>query len=154
MTLQYVVHWAHLVAGVVWLGCTTTMALAVLPAALSRPGPEARALLDGVSRRLGPVALATGTVAPLLGLVLAVQFGPLRSLAALQTPYGLTCVAAVALSGALAWRGARTEQHHAALLDGDTVRPEAPARARRAAAVELALAVGILTAMAALRFGW
>jgi hypothetical protein len=153
MTALLLVHWAHVVTGAVWAGGQVLFALAIAPVVLARPAPEARRLLEALGPPVGRMMMASGTAVLWLGVARATWFGPVRSWAALWTPYGLTCLVALGLTIALAVRGARAELFYASLLAGDGYAPGATRRARIHGAVDLALIAAVLGCMVRLRFG-
>lgn len=150
-----VVQWVHVVAGVVWAGGQAFMHLAVWPAILRRPAPEAKALLPALGAAVAPVMGATGMVVMAMGILRGTLLGPIRTGYVLfRSPYGWTFMAALALMGVLIARGARSPQRiPPRVFDGDAFRPGAAAFLRREATVTLGLLAALLGCMVLMRFG-
>ncbi len=155
MTWLIVVQWVHVVAGVIWAGGQAFMHLAVWPAMLRRPAPEAKATLPALGAAVAPVMGGSGMVVMVMGIVRGTALGPVRSWRVLfQSPYGWTFIAALALMAVLIARGARSGTRiPPRVFDGDGFRPGAAAFLRREAAITLTLLSAILGCMVLMRFG-
>jgi len=155
----------HVLAGVVWLGGSIFMNLVVLPAVLALPIAEQRKVLRRVI--LGPERLMVGAAlaAAILGVVRGVVFGPIRSLEALSTPYGLVWMAAIAATVGVFALGALVTSPAARQLLGDSAIWEDASRqdvdsalhrqiqrVRRGFRLELAGILAIFALMPVLRF--
>jgi uncharacterized membrane protein len=93
--LIYVLQWLHVIFGVFWYGSQLYLDLTIKPAIAKLP-PESAAIMQramgtGIARRI-TVVTATGTV--VLGALRGIAGGVLD---VLDTPYGLTYLAALAI---------------------------------------------------------
>ncbi|HLT46743.1 MAG TPA: hypothetical protein VK002_05890 [Rubricoccaceae bacterium] len=149
------VQWLHILAGVVWVGGYAFVSLALWPALLHRPAPEARALFDALARPIGILMGTSAQAAFWLGLLRGTVFGPVRSFAALfGTPYGRTFAAAIVLTVAAVVYGATSGRRlEARVWDGDAWRPGAARYLRRSSGIMLALLGAIVACMVLMRFG-
>jgi uncharacterized membrane protein len=116
----FAIHTSHVLAGIIWLGGAVFMNIAVLPAILALPGPQQR----DMGRRVvfGPERLMVGAalLAGVFGIVRGTVFGPIQSIEALATTYGIVWVTAIAITVAVFFVGARITGPTAhALLDDD-----------------------------------
>jgi uncharacterized membrane protein len=154
VALTILVHWLHVLGAIVWAGSQLFLALAVWPALLQRPESDARtfvgALMPTAARILGPAGMLTIVTGLLRGTV----FGPMRSWAALATPYGITFLVSILIVAALTVRGGRLRTRLGPRVFGDGAFPDR-ARAfldsqRRITVGALAVLVG---AMVLMRFG-
>jgi uncharacterized membrane protein len=153
-TLAILVHWVHVLAGVVWIGSQVFLYAALWPALLARPQGEAGAVLQGVMPRWARVMGALPPVVGITGILRGTAFGPVRSWGALATPYGLTFAAATLLVIALVVHGGRTRAAMGARVFGPGAFPDgARAFLRRQGAITLGLLGGIFTCMVLMRFG-
>ncbi len=148
------VHWAHVLAGAVWLGGQVFGSAVLWPTLLVSPPTEARAFLDRLGPFGGRVMATAGMLTLLLGILRGTWLGPVRSLGALATPYGLTFVAALVLTLVLmGYGGAVRERLDARVWDGDAFRPGAGRFIAVSSGVSLAMLAAILACMVAMRFG-
>jgi uncharacterized membrane protein len=93
--LIYVLQWLHVIFGVFWYGSQLYLDLTIKPAIAKLP-PESAAIMQrsmgtGTARRI-TIVTATGTV--VLGALRGIAGGVLD---VLNTPYGLTYLAALAI---------------------------------------------------------
>ncbi|MEZ4323034.1 MAG: hypothetical protein R3F61_36545 [Myxococcota bacterium] len=154
MTGLMVVQALHVLAGVIWAGGQVVMGVAVLPALLGMPPREARTLLDALGARVGPLMALSGMAVMVLGIVRGTVYGPVRSLTVLlETPYGWTFSAALALAVVGAVHGSRSEARLAGLFDGERFHPSAGRRLFADAAFVVSLVVGLVGCMVAMHFG-
>jgi len=154
LTLTVVVHWVHVIAGLVWAGGLAFMVAALWPALVRRPS-EARALFAAVAPFAGRLMRAAGPLVLVLGVLRGTWLGPVRSWHALVgTAYGRTFLAATVLTFALAaYMGAVRGQFETRVWDGAALAPGAAAYLRRTRAVTLAGLAGIVACMVLMRFG-
>ena len=160
-----VIQFVHLLAGAVWLGGSVFLNLVVLPAVFAQPVDQQRRLARRVI--LGPERLMVGAALTtlVLGVVRGTAFGPVRSMEAVGTRYGLVWVAAIVITLVVFVVGGRVTSPAArALLDDDGVwqpagdgRPRAEleariARVRYGFRVELVGILVVLALMPILRF--
>jgi uncharacterized membrane protein len=102
-----VVQWLHVVAAILWVGGTVCLEVLVVPTTMILPLPEQRALGERLGRRAGTFFALTGAATLFLGIIRGTLAGPIQSFAALDTNYGLTWLAALALTSGLGFWGAR-----------------------------------------------
>lgn len=150
-----VVHWLHVLGGIVWFGGHVFTAAVIWPALLRRPAPEARALSDAMARPAMRVMGPAGMLVLILGIVRGTVLGPVRSLDALVgTAYGWTFAAALLLTFFLmGYGGAMRREMESRVWDGDRFTPGAAAYLRRGSAVNLGGLALILACMVLMRFG-
>ena len=156
--LLVLVQALHILPGVIWLGGAVFMNVVVLPALLALPVIEQRAMARRVI--FGPERMMIGAalLAAGLGIVRGTMYGPIDSLDALTTPYGITWSAAVVITVMVfAVGGTLTSRTAHALLDDDRYWSSGPrgdeAEARAALVTRLRTAfrlelIGILTVFA------
>ena len=152
--LTIAVHWLHVLAGIVWFGSQVFLYAALWPALLRRPEGEARAFLGAFMPAAGRLMQPAFLVVVVTGLVRGTVLGPVRSLGALGTPYGLTFVASLLLVAALTVRAGRLRTRLGGRVFGDGAFPHA-ARTflRRQGAVTLGALAAVLVGMVLMRFG-
>lgn len=155
MVLLVVVHWLHVLAGLVWFGGQVFANLVLWPLLLSRPAAEARDFVQGMGRWAGPLMGGSGMAVLLLGILRGTWLGPIRSLdALLSTAYGLTFLAALLLTVlVMGHAGRERERMMHKIWDGDAFQPGASAYLRRNGTVTLAGLSGIVLCMVLMRFG-
>lgn len=145
----------HVIAAIVWFGGGLTGVLITGPA-LQRAGAGARADVSaqiGVfAKKVYPVA---GTATILIGATLAVLGGRVTTLDGLETPYGITVLAALALAiGVWYWGGfvtGRSMQRVTAAPPAQ--RPALLAKALRNVAYEQVGFFAVFGCMVLMRFG-
>jgi putative copper export protein len=153
--LTIVVHWLHVLGGIVWFGGHVFTAAVIWPALLRRPATEAKALSDAMAvpamRVMGPA----GMLVLVLGIVRGTVLGPVRSLDVLiGTAYGWTFLAALLLTfGLMGYAGATRQEMERRVWDGDRFHPGAAAWLRRSSAINLGGLAVILACMVLMRFG-
>jgi putative copper export protein len=150
-----VVHWLHVLAGVVWFGGMATFDLVIWPGLLRRPARESRALYQAFEKPAGLVFASAGNATVLLGILRGTFLGQVRSLAVLTgTPYGQTFLAALLLTiGLIAFGGATRGKLPARVWNGDEYQPGAARFIHRSGLVEVVLMVTIVACMVAMHFG-
>lgn len=155
LTWQIIVQWVHVVAGVVWAGGQAFVHLAIWPALLRRPAPEARAFMPALGAVVAPVMSTSGMVVMGMGIVRGTVLGPIRSWRVLfASPYGWSFIAALVLTAALIARGAGARTRiPPRVWDGDAYRPGAARYLRTEAAISLTLLAALLVTMVLMRFG-
>lgn len=154
MVLLVAVHWLHVLAGMVWFGGQVFINLVLWPLLLRRPAGEARELVQGMGRWAGPLMGGSGMAVLLLGILRGTVLGPVRSLGALSTPYGLSFLAALLLTVFVMGHAGRARERMAERVwDGDAFRPGAAEHLRRSGAVTLGGLTGIVLCMVLMRFG-
>lgn len=163
---QYVVQWLHVLLGIMWFGTVLYNAVILVPAVsalpLGRQREIGRVLAPHAVKVIRPVAAAVIVLGVLRGTV----FGPIKSIDALATPYGITWSIALVLTlAAYAWGerlvGPALERMNG-LPESEALRPDGQPTSRLAAAVddvkrklvlELVLFFAIFSAMILMRFG-
>ena len=153
--LVVVVHWLHILAGVVWFGGTAAFGLVIWPTLLRRPAHESRSLYQAFEKPAGLVFASAGNAAVLLGILRGTWLGQVRSLSVLTgTPYGQTFLAALFLTiGFIAFGGATRGKLPARVWNGDAYQSGAARFIHRSGLVELVLMVLIVACMVAMHFG-
>jgi uncharacterized membrane protein len=162
----FTVQWLHVILGVMWFGTVLYNAAILIPALRSLPLTKQREFGAAVGRQgfrvIPPVAIAV----IVLGILRGTVFGPIKSLEALGTAYGITWLVALALAiGAYFW----AELVIKASLDRMNAIPEADAigpdgqptpalvaaidDAKRKTVLELGFFLAIFTCMILMRFG-
>ena len=162
----FAVQWLHVILGVLWFGAVLYSDFILIPALNTLPLTTQKtigaALGARANRILPPVAIAV----LLLGIVRGTVFGPIKSLEALATPYGITwLVALIVTIGTIVFairvlapnleRLASIPDAEAFNADGS---PSATlvaliARTKRITFLELGLFLVIFTCMILMRFG-
>jgi uncharacterized membrane protein len=152
--LLLVVHWLHVLGGIVWFGGHVFTAAVVWPALLRRPPAEARAVSEAMAKPAMRVMGPAGLLVLVLGFVRGTVLGPVRSWDALLfTPYGRTFGAALLLTFFLMGASGGGRDAAARVWDGDRLRPDAARYLRRSAALNLGVLAAILACMVLMRFG-
>jgi uncharacterized membrane protein len=149
------VHWLHILAGVVWFGGTVVFEFVIWPTLLSRPARESRSLYTALEKPAGIVFASAGNATLLLGFLRGTWLGQIRSLGVLTgTPYGQTFLAALLLTvGFIAFGGVTRSKLPARVWNGDEYHTGAAGFIRRTGLVEVAMIVMIVGCMAAMHFG-
>jgi hypothetical protein len=130
------VQFLHVLGGAAWLGASVFATLVLLPFVLGQPIERQRDLVRTVI--LGPERLLVGAalLATVMGVVRGTVVGPIRSLEALGSPYGIVWLAAIAVTVAIFAVGGLLTSPAARRLAGDdplwTVPTEGGAAAGRA----------------------
>jgi uncharacterized membrane protein len=153
--LTIVVHWLHVLGGIVWFGGHVFTAAVIWPALLRRPATEAKALSDAMAEPAMRVMGPAGMLVLVLGIVRGTVLGPVRSLDVLVgTAYGWTFIAALLLTfGLMGYAGATRQEMERRVWDGDRFHPGAAAWLRRSSAINLGGLAAILVCMVLMRFG-
>jgi uncharacterized membrane protein len=163
---QFAVQWLHVFLGIFWFGSTLYISFILIPAlntlSLSRQREVGVALSGRGVRIIEGVAMAV----IFLGVIRGTVFGPIKSVDAFQTAYGITWVVALVAAVATFVWGSRVISpalarlnsiDESAALDGQgkpTPRLEAAvADVKRKAGLELLGFVVIFTCMILMRFG-
>lgn len=148
------IHYAHILLAMLWLGGTLTLALAVFPVLARLGSVEAGRLFDAIAAVAGPLLGASGGLTMLIGPLRAYLGGGVTSLADLGSPYGIMVVAAFVLLGsAEALGGLFRRKFKAALVDPARFAATAPAMVARQSLVTTLLALALVAIMVALGLG-
>ena len=153
--LTIVVHWLHVLGGIVWFGGHVFTAAVIWPALLRRPAADAKALSDAMTEPAMRVMGPAGMLVLVLGIVRGTVLGPVRSLDVLiGTAYGWTFLAALLLTfGLMGYAGSTRQEMERRVWDGDRFHPGAAAWLRRSSAINLGGLAAILVCMVLMRFG-
>ena len=156
------VQWLHVLLGIFWFGNAIAVAAILIPAVSTLPIPTQRQ----VGGRYADIAERTfKVVAPtviVLGIVRGTLFGPIKSVDALGTTYGITwLVALIAAVATFLWGlyvigGAASVMNAAPLGPDGEPTPElerATTRVKQVAVLELVGFFVIFTCMILMRFG-
>ncbi len=163
---QFVIQWLHVLLGIIWFGTVLYNALILIPAItpmpLDRQREVGRVIGEQAFKVIRPVAMAV----IVLGILRGTVFGPIKSLDALTTAYGITWLVALAFAiGAYFWGervvGTAIERMNA-VPQAEAVGPDGAPTARltavvddvkRKAVLELGFFFVIFTCMILMRFG-
>jgi hypothetical protein len=163
---QFVVQWLHVFLGIIWFGTVLYNALILIPAVTPMPLGRQREIGSAIAAQafkvIRPVAM--GVIG--LGIVRGTLFGPITTLDALATPYGITWLVSLAFAiGAYVWGdrvvGGALERMNA-VPEAEAVGPDGrptPALTgaiddvKRKSVLELGFFLVIFTCMILMRFG-
>ena len=163
---QFIVQWLHVLLGIIWFGTVLFNALILIPAMgpmpLGRQREIGRAIGEQAFKVIRPVAVTVIATGILRGTV----FGPIKSLDALTTPYGMTWLVALAFAiGAFVWAeriiGPALERMNS-LPEAEAIGPDGQPTSRlggliadvkKKAVLELGFFFVIFTCMILMRFG-
>jgi putative copper resistance protein D len=150
-----VVHWLHVLAGVVWFGGTVVFDFVLWPTLLRRPARESRSLYEALARPASMVFATAGQATLILGILRGTWLGQIRSLDVLTgTPYGHTFLTALILTvGFIAFGGVTRGKLPARVWNGDEYQPGAARFIRRSGVIQAVLIVLIVACMVAMHFG-
>ncbi len=104
-TLTLIVQWCHIVAALLWAGGAATLDFVVTPILDRLPDEQARPVGSRLVGRATVFFSVTAGAAITFGVLRGTVFGPIRSVEALGSPYGVTWCAALVLAVALAFVG-------------------------------------------------
>src|SRR5215213_3233326 len=161
--IAFAVQWLHVVLGIFWFGTTLTMDFIVIPAISRLPIVGQREIASHIGSRASPIFRIVVPAIVVLGVIRGTLYGPIKSLdAVLGTAYGLTWLAALALTIGLYVWGLRVlepaiNKMQAAPLNADgsaTAELEAATNSvKRLVGLELLGFLLIFTSMVLMRFG-
>jgi hypothetical protein len=162
----FAVQWLHVILGVLWFGTVLYNAAILIPALQTLPLIKQREFGAAVGRQGFKVIRPVSIAVIVLGILRGTVFGPIQSLDALGTAYGITWLVALVLAiGAYFWAelmigGALDRMNaipEAAAIDPDgqpsPAFAAAIADAKRKTVMELAFFLAIFTCMILMRFG-
>lgn len=154
MTLA-LLHFAHVFLAAGWAGATLAFGLVIWPRLARMPVAQARAVFGAVKR---PAAAGLGSIAGvtyLLGIARAIVGGGISAWSDILAPYGLVVIAAVILMATIESTGGRLRRNLARWLDDPAAfERNAPAAARRAGLLQLALMLALVGLMVTMGFGF
>jgi uncharacterized membrane protein len=160
--LQFIVQWLHVLLGILWFGAALYTDVILIPAISGFSLEKQRELGAALGVRGTAVFRIVGPAIIVLGFVRGTVFGPIKSIDALTTAYGITWLVALVVALAL-YRWAFTT--YAGALEALTTVPLAPdgsatpevvaatERVKRLAVLELVFFFVIFTCMVLMRFG-
>jgi uncharacterized membrane protein len=164
--LVFIVQWLHVILGILWFGAALYADFILIPALNTLPLTTQRAVGAAVGARGNPIILTAATGVILLGVVRGTVFGPIKSLEALSTAYGITWLVALVLAIGLFLYGLRvlapSLERLAAIPEAEALTADGSPSAELAAAVErvkrillieLVVFLAIFTCMILMRFG-
>ncbi len=164
--IQVVLQWMHVLLGILWFGSAMAANFIVIPALARLPLDRQREFGEHYSAQLSRVLNVVAPLVIVLGVIRGTVAGPIQSLAALTTPYGITWLIALVAAGATYLWAKRVIEPAAARLDAVPIdaafdpdgRPSAAMLAaldavKRAGMLELLGFIVIFTCMILMRFG-
>ena len=155
MTWVLLIHWLHVLSGIIWFGGYVFMAFGVWPALLRRPAAEARATLEAVDKFVGPLMMTSGTLVFWLGVVRGTWLGPIKDLEYLfGSSYGLTFLLALLLTLVISVYGAVSSRNlYEKVWNKDQFTPTAAQYIRNSNLASLSGLMVVLVCMVLMRFG-
>ena len=163
---QFIVQWLHVGLGVLWFGTVLYNATILIPAISKLPLGRQREIGRAIGEQGFKVIRPVAGAVILLGIIRGTVFGPIKSLEALTTAYGITWLVGLAFAiGAYMW----AERMIAPALERMNAIPEAEALGpdgtpspaldaaiddvKRKSILELGFFLVIFTCMILMRFG-
>ena len=163
---QFVVQWLHVGLGVLWFGTVLYNATILIPAISKLPLGRQREIGRAIGEQGFKVIRPVAGAVILLGIIRGTVFGPIQSLEALTTAYGITWLVGLAFAiGAYMWAErmiAPALERMNAIPEAEALGPDgAPSPALNAAiddvkrktVLELGFFLVIFTCMILMRFG-
>lgn len=163
---QFIVQWLHVGLGVMWFGTVLYNAAILIPAISDMPLERQREIGNAISRQGNRVIRPVAAGVILLGLIRGTFFGPIQSLDALTSAYGITWLVGLTFAvGAWTWAElvvGRSIERMNAIPEAEALGPDGmptPALTtvlnvvKRNAVLELGFFVVIFTCMILMRFG-
>jgi uncharacterized membrane protein len=164
--LVFSVHWLHVLAAITWFGAVIYTDFILIPGLMTLPAGEQRSAGSAIGKQAFRVIMGAATAVIILGILRGTVFGPIRSVDALTTAYGLTWLLALVVTLVTYWWGLKViggalerfnafPLEEATLADGSTN----PALAvlvndvKRKTMLELVFFFVIFTCMILMRFG-
>ena len=92
---QFVAQWLHVLMGITWFGAAITMNFIVLPAMGKLPMDRQREFGRHLGEQADYVLIRVAMAVITLGVLRGTLFGPIKSLDALTTQYGITWLVAL-----------------------------------------------------------
>ena len=164
--LLFAVQWLHVLLAIMWFGSVLYSDFILIPAISTLPLPTQRIIAAALAPRANRIIPAVAGVVILLGVIRGTVFGPLKSLDALGTAYGITWVVAlIVAAGTFLWASrviAPSLDRLASIPDSEALNPDGSATAKltelisqvkRNVALELIGFLVIFTCMILMRFG-
>ena len=160
--LQFIVQWLHVLLGILWFGAALYTDVILIPAISAFSLEKQRELGAALGVRGTAVFRIVGPAIIVLGFVRGTVFGPIKSIDALTTAYGITWLVALVVALALyrwaftTYAGALKALTTVPLAPDGSATPEVVAateRVKRLAVLELVFFFVIFTCMVLMRFG-
>jgi uncharacterized membrane protein len=160
--LQFIVQWLHVLLGILWFGAALYTDVILIPAISTFSLEKQRELGAALGVRGTAVFRIVGPAIIVLGFVRGTVFGPIKSIDALTTAYGITWLVALVVALALyrwaftTYAGALKALTTVPLAPDGSVTPEVVAateRVKRLAVLELVFFFVIFSCMVLMRFG-
>jgi hypothetical protein len=146
-----VVHYAHLLLGMLWLGGTLLMVLAIYPALARLPAAEAQRIMAAVDRVGASLLMVSGTLTLILGPWRAYISGNFTTWGDLAHPYAHTVITAFVLVLVAQGLDHRFRSKFKRLMaDPAAFAAQGPAMASRAMMTQTGLMLVVLALMALL----
>jgi uncharacterized membrane protein len=165
--LQFIVQWAHVFFGIFWFGAVLYADFILIPAITTLPLNTQREISAALGPRAERIIAPVAGLVILLGIIRGTVFGPIKSLDALTTTYGLTWLVALIVAAATFYWGTRVIvpaiQRLNAIGVQDAVGPDGAPTATFTAAIDQVKRVTLLeligffvifTCMILMRFGY
>ena len=149
------VHWLHVLSGVVWAGAQLFTALVLWPTLLRLPSAQARSFVAASAPYAAPVMGATGLLVLVLGILRGTWLGPIRSFGAIvSTTYGISFALAFVLTVFVTIHGGWVRrQLERRVFDGDSYHPGARGFLRTTSLVTIVSLCAIVWCMSRMRLG-
>jgi len=164
--LLFAVQWLHVILAIMWFGSVLYADFVLIPALNTLPLSTQRTVGGAIGVRANRIIPAVAGLVILLGILRGTVFGPIKSLDALTTAYGLTWLVALILAGATYLYSVRviapSLDRLGSIPDSEALNPDGTASARLATLIaevkrhvfiELFLFLVIFTCMILMRFG-
>ena len=137
MTMVVIVQWCHIAAAILWAGGAALSEIVLRPALNRLPRETERSIGQALTPAMTWYFAITGTLTIVFGILRGTLFGPLQSLSAFFTPFGITWCVALLLAAALALIGALGVGRAATLIyrTNRQIRNDSEDRARRSLAI-------------------
>ncbi|HEX2194052.1 MAG TPA: hypothetical protein VHK63_03715 [Candidatus Limnocylindria bacterium] len=162
----FAVQWLHVILGVMWFGAVLYNAAILIPALQTLPLTKQREFGAAIARQGFKVIRPVSIAVIVLGILRGTVFGPIQSVDALGTAYGITWLVALVLAiAAFLWAEfviARALDRMNAIPEAEAIGPDGqptPAfvavidDAKRKTVLELGFFLAIFTCMILMRFG-
>lgn len=160
------VQWLHVLLGIFWFGAILYSDFILIPALNTLPLGTQKTIGAAIGARAGRILPPVAMAVLLLGIVRGTVFGPIKSLEALGTPYGITWSVALVVTIATIVFAIRVLGpalgRLGSITDAEAFNPDGSPSAKlttlvdgvkRKAFIELGFFLVIFTCMILMRFG-
>lgn len=149
-----IMQFLHLLFAGILIGSVAYMTFVLWPVLLKRPAAESKAFFGIFYKRTKFFMALSGGLTFLTGLLRGTVFGQIRSVEALQTPYGITFLIGLVLTVFMLIHGPRTApQLEKAVWDENEYKPQAAAKAKGILQFSAIMTLLILVCMILMHFG-